>query len=103
MEPVKYPSLSLCALALVCMHGAQAQDRRPVPAAVSSFLASPTHCAVLIGGADHAADGADRVYGEMLAAAVTGLGRPLPTAVEWMRNACASRLAQPDRPPREVL
>jgi hypothetical protein len=103
MEPVKYPSLSLCALALACMHGAQAQDRGPVPAAVSAFLANPTHCAVLIGGADYAVDGAGRVYGEMLAAALTGLGTPLPSAVEWMRNACASKLAQSDRLSREVL
>lgn len=85
------------------MHGAQAQDRSPEPAAVSAFLVNPTHCAVLIGGADHAADGADRVYGEMLVAALMGLGTPLPSAVEWMRNACASRLAQPDRHSREVL
>lgn len=85
------------------MHGAQAQDRSPVPAAVAAFLANPTHCAVLIGGADHAADGADRVYGEMLTAALTGLGMSLPSAVEWMRNACASRLAQPDRLSRDVL
>ena len=103
MEPVKYPSLSLCAVALVCMHGAHAQDRGPVPAAVAAFLANPTHCAVLIGSADHAADGADRVYGEMLAAALTGLGTTLPSAVEWMRNACTSSLAQPERLSREVL
>lgn len=103
MEPVKYPSLSLCALALVCMHSAQAQDHGPIPAAVSAFLANPTHCAVLIGSADHAADGADRVYGEQLAAALTGLGTPLPSAVEWMRNACVSRLAQPERLSMEVL
>lgn len=85
------------------MHGAQAQVRSPEPAAVAAFLANPTHCAVLIGSGDHAADGADRVYGEMLAAALMGLGTPLPSAVEWMRSACASRLAQPEPLAKEVL
>jgi hypothetical protein len=97
LEPVKYPSLSLCAFALICVHGAQAQVGSPVSAEVAAFLADPTHCAVLTGGADHAADGADRVYGEMLAAALAGLGTPLPSAVDWMRSACASRLTPSER------
>lgn len=94
---MKYPLLSLCALSLICMHGAQAQVSSPVSAEVAAFLANPTHCAVLTGGADHAADGADRVYGERLAAALTGLGTPLPSAIESMRSACASRLAPSER------
>ncbi|WP_137860879.1 hypothetical protein [Variovorax sp. 3P27G3] len=102
-ESVKHPLRSLCALALLCMHGAHAQNASPATAEVAAFLANSTHCAVLIGSVDHAADGADRVYGEMLAAALMGLGTPLPSAVEWMHSACASRLAQPEPLAKEVL
>lgn len=94
---MKHPLRSLCALALLCMHGAHAQNASPATAEVAAFLANATHCAVLIGRADRAADGADRVYGEALDAALTGLGTPLPSAVGWLRNACASRLAPSER------
>ena len=78
--------------------GAHAQISNPATAEVTAFLASPTHCAVLIGGADRVGDGADRVYAESLNKALAALGDPLPLAAEWMRSACASRLTQSDRP-----
>ena len=96
-EPVKHPLRSLCALALICLNGAQAQITDPLSADVSAFLTSPTHCAVLIGGVDRAADGADRIYGEALHAALTGLRMPLPSAIEWMRTACVSRSTPTER------
>lgn len=99
---MKIPMLLTCALVVISTHGAHAQIADPVPAEVAAFLGNPTHCAVLIGGVDRVGDGADRVYSESLNKALTVLGGPLRSATEWMRSACASQLAQLDRPVEEA-
>ncbi|QNK65807.1 hypothetical protein [Variovorax sp. PAMC26660] len=96
-SPMKNPLAIACALALIGAHGAHAQIASPASAEVAAFLASPTHCAVLVGGTDRTGDGADRSYGESLNKALMALGGPLPSAAEWLRSACASRLAPSDR------
>lgn len=90
---MKFSLLLPCTAALVGLHGAHAQTVRPLPAEVAIFLSSPIHCAVLTGGLDHANDGADRVYGESLSKALMALSGPVSAAIDWVRNACASRLA----------
>ena len=61
----------------------------------------PTHCAIYLGGPDHAADGTDRTYGEALAAAVSSLGGSAGSALSHIRTACLTKPAttrNPERP-----
>ena len=65
-----------------------------------ALVQHPTHCEIYLGGPDHAADGADRAYGEALAAAVSSLGGSAGTALSHIRTACLARPAittDPDR------
>lgn len=94
---MKSPLFLPCALALIGTHVAHAQIASPASVEVAAFLASPTHCAVLLGGADRAGDGADLIYGESLKKALMAMGGPSPAAAERMRSACTSRLAPSDR------
>lgn len=73
------------------VHGEIAARTLP---AVAAFLESPTHCSVLMGGADREGDGADRTYAESLNQALTAIGGSLPFAAKLMRSACADRSAQ---------
>jgi hypothetical protein len=93
-ESVKNPLSRICSLALMGSLGAHAQISNPVPAEVAAFLASPTHCAVLIGGADRAGDGADRMYGESLSKAMTALGGTSSSASEGIRSLCTKQLGE---------
>ena len=93
--PKSFPCLLLCIAAV----GAAAQAARPHE--ISVFLQHPTHCAVLVGGLDYAADSADRAYGEALAAAVSSLGGSAGSAFSHIRTACLALPApstDPDRP-----
>ena len=66
-----------------------------------ALLQHPTHCAIYLGGPDHAADGTDRTYGEALAAAVSSLGGSAGSALSHIRTACLTRpilSTDPERP-----
>jgi hypothetical protein len=68
---------------------------------VDTFIQHPTHCAIYLGGPDHAADGTDRTYGEALAAAVSSLGGSAGSALSHIRTACLTRpilSTDPERP-----
>ena len=68
---------------------------------VDVFIQHPNHCAVLVGGPGHAADSADRAYGEALAAAVSSIGGSADSALSHIRTACLASPAlslAPERP-----
>ena len=95
--------ISIAAL-FVLTFGAQfahAQTPAPTPPAVAVFLASDTHCSVLVGGTDRAGDGADGTYADSLNKALTAIGGSLPSAAELIRSACLASPAislAPERP-----
>ena len=66
-----------------------------------AIVQHPNHCAIYLGGPDHAADSADRAYGEALAAAVSSLGGSAGSALSHIRTACLARpvtSTDPERP-----
>ena len=79
-----------CAALILGAQGVYAEVTGQTPPSVAAFLASPTHCSVLIGGADRAGDGADRTYAESLNQALTAIGGPLESAaaISQIRAAC---------------
>lgn len=91
---MKFPLPVACFALIVGAQGAHAGTSGQTSPEVTAFLVSPTHCSVLIGGADRTGDGADRTYAESLNKALTALGGPLDSAAEWMRSACAHRPTQ---------
>ena len=94
-----YPKSFSCLLLCIAAVGAGAQAAQPIE--ISVFLQHPTHCAVLVGGPDHAADSADRAYGEALAAAMSSLSGSAGSAFSHIRTACLARpilSTDPDRP-----
>ncbi|RYH66959.1 MAG: hypothetical protein EON54_04595 [Alcaligenaceae bacterium] len=91
---MKFLLSSACVALIVGAQGVHAGTSGQTSPEVMAFLENPTHCSVLIGGADRAGDGADRTYAESLNKAFTALGGPLPSAAEWMRSACAHRPIQ---------
>lgn len=93
--PKSFPCLLLCIAAV----GAGVQAAQPHEILV--FLQHPTHCSVLVGGPDHAADGTDRQYGEALTAAVSSLGGSAGAALSHIRTTCLARPVlspDPERP-----
>lgn len=91
---MKLPLSVTCVALILGAQGVYAEVPGQTPPAVAAFLNSPTHCSVLIGGADRAGDGADRTYAESLNKALTAIGGPLESAAEWMRSACTHRPIQ---------
>lgn len=88
-------ALSVACVALVVgAQGVHAEVPVQTPPDVAAFLASPTHCSVLIGGADREGDGADRTYAESMNKALNALGGSPPSAAERMRSACVNQSAQ---------
>ena len=90
-----FPCLLLCIAAI----GAEAQAAQPHE--ISAFIQHPNHCAVLVGGTGHAADSADRAFGEALAAAVSSIGGSADSALSHIRTACLASPAlslAPERP-----
>lgn len=88
---MKVPFKTACVVLIFGTPGVYAEIPAQTPVEVTAFLESPTHCSVLLGGADRAGDGADRTYAESFNKSLTALGGSLPSAAEWMRSACTSR------------
>ena len=66
-----------------------------------ALVQHPNYCAIYLGGPDHVADGAERQYGEALAAAVSAVGGSANTALSQIRTACMATPAistDPERP-----
>lgn len=66
-----------------------------------TLVQHPSHCAIYLGGPDHTADGANRQYGEALAAAVSAVGGSAGAALSKIRTACLATPAtstDPERP-----
>lgn len=97
MKPALNRYLLLAAIQLVAFN----TIAQPLSGAVDAFIQHPNHCAIYLGGPDHAADSADRQYGEALSAAVSSLGGSADTALSQIRTACLARPAtspDPERP-----
>lgn len=92
-----------CTLTISAALGTHAQTSKPWPPEAVAFLESPASCSILIGGLDRAGDGADRSFSESLIKALTALGDSSPSAIQRMRSACGSGLAQPEPPSKEAL
>lgn len=91
---MKLPLPVACLALIVGAQGVHAGTSGQTSLEVTAFLESPTHCSVLIGGADREGDGADRAYAEALNKALTALNGSVAAATKWMRSACAHRSTQ---------
>lgn len=100
---MKHPLRFACWVTVALAFGSHAQVSNPSPPEVRTFLEGPENCSILIGGPDRTSDGADGTYGAALIKALTALNEPSPSAIEIIRSACSSRLAQPEPSAKEVL